>query len=194
MTRVFKDGEFVPVTLIKVGPCKVLQLKTKEKDGYESVQIGYKEITKKNLIKKSAGEKNYKHIKEFQLNQQDKYKVGDVIDLSFLGEGDKIFISGVSKGKGFQGAMKRWNFSGAATASHGTKHNNRKLGSIGSAYPQRVIKGRKMPGRMGSDRITVKNLKVIKIDSEKNIIAVKGAIPGKPGTVLEINSLSVNKE
>ncbi len=183
MTRIFKDGKFIPVTLVKVGPCKVLQIKNKEKDGYDSVQIGFKEILKEKLFKKSAKNKNFKHIKEFPLEKEQK--IGEIIDVSCFKENDALKISGISKGKGFQGGVKRWGFKGA-DASHGTKHNERKIGSIGSAYPQRVIKGRKMPGRMGTDRVTVKNLKIVKIDSEKNIIAVKGAIPGKPGTLLEI--------
>ncbi len=185
MTRIFKDGKFIPVTLIKAGPCKILQIKNKEKDGYESVQVGFKEISKEKLLKKTAKNKNFKHIKEFPLKKEQK--IGETIDVSQFKENDILKISGISKGKGFQGGVKRWGFKGA-DATHGTKHNERKIGSIGSAYPQRVIKGRKMPGRMGTDRVTVKNLKIVKIDSEKNIIAVKGAIPGKPGTLLEIKN------
>ena len=185
MTRIFKDGKFIPVTLIEAGPCKVLQVKDKKKDGYEAVQVGFEEITKKNRLKKPAKGKHFKYIREFPLEKE--FKVGDTIDISDFKEDSSLKISGISKGKGFQGGVKRWGFSGA-NATHGTKHNERKIGSIGSAYPQRVIKGRKMPGRMGSDRITVKNLKLVKVDPDKNIIAVKGAIPGKPGTLLEIKS------
>jgi large subunit ribosomal protein L3 len=187
MTRIFKNGESIPVTLIEAGPCKVLQIKNKEKDKYDSVQIGFQEILKKNKIKKSSKGKNFKYIKEFSLDKGKEYKIEETIDLSFLKEEDFIKVSGISKGKGFQGGVKRWGFSGA-NATHGTKHNERKIGSIGSAFPQRVIKGRKMPGRMGSDRTTVKNLKVIEVDVKKNIIAVKGAIPGRPGTLLEIRA------
>jgi len=185
MTKIFKNGKFVSVTLIKAGPCKVLQIKNKKKDGYESVQIGFQEISKKKLLKKPAKNKHFKYIREFPIEKD--YEVGEVIDISELKEDDLLKVSGISKGKGFQGGVKRWGFSGAS-ATHGTKHNERKIGSIGSAYPQRVIKGRKMPGRMGSDRITVKNLKVVKVDADKNIIAVKGAVPGKPGTLLEIRN------
>ncbi len=191
MTRIFKDGKSIPVTLIEAGPCKVLQIKSKEKDGYESVQVGFQEISKKNLFKKPSKDKHFKYIREFPLEKD--FKTGETINVSEFKEDDILKISGISKGKGFQGGVKRWGFSGA-DATHGTKHNERKIGSIGSAYPQRVIKGRKMPGRMGSDRITVKNLKIIKIDSDKNIIAVKGAIPGRPGTLLEINCLSKNNK
>ncbi len=185
MTRVFKDGNIVPITLIEAGPCKVLQIKNKNKDGYEAVQIGFDEITKKNLLKKPAKDKHFKYIREFPLNKE--YKIGEIIDVSNFKQGDLLKVSGISKGKGFQGGVKRWGFSGA-NATHGTKHNERKIGSIGSAYPQRVIKGRKMPGRMGSDRVTVKNLKVIEINPEKNIISVQGAVPGRRGTFLEIRS------
>ncbi len=185
MTKIFKDGKFIPVTLIEAGPCKVSQIKDEKNDGYKAVQIGFDEITKKRLLKKPAKGKHFKHIKEFTPDRD--YSLGEVIDISKFQEGDLLKVSGISKGKGFQGAVKRWGFSGA-NATHGTKHNERKLGSIGSAYPQRVIKGRKMPGRMGSDRISVKNLEIVKIDLGKNIIAVKGAIPGKRGTLLEIRS------
>jgi large subunit ribosomal protein L3 len=183
MTRIFKDGIFVPVTLVEAGPCQVLGIKNKDKDGYSAVQIGFVEITKEKYKKKSASGKHFKHIKEFPLDKE--YQIGETIDLSLFQEDDSVKVSGISKGKGFQGGVKRWGFSGA-NATHGTKHNERKIGSIGSAYPQRVIKGRKMPGRMGSDRTTVKNLKVIEVNPEKNIIALKGALPGKRGTLLEI--------
>lgn len=186
MTQIFKDGdELIPVTLVEAGPCKVLQIKNKETDGYSAVQIGLQEIVKKNQIKKTAKGKNFKVIREFpSLNKEDP-KVGDMIEVSIFQEGDIVELSGISKGKGFQGGMKRWGFAGAG-ASHGVKHNQRKIGSIGSSFPQRVFKGKKMPGRMGSDRVTVKNLKVIRVDNEKNLIALKGAVPGRRGTILEI--------
>lgn len=186
MTQVFtEDGSLIPVTLVEAGPCKVLQLKNETKDGYEAIQIGFEEITKKNQIKKSAKDKNYKHIREFSVGEKECSQ-GEVIDVTSFEEGDIIKVSGISKGKGFQGGVKRHGFAGAK-ASHGVKHNKRKIGSIGSAYPQRVIKGKKMPGRMGSDRIHVKGLKIVKIDPERNIIAIRGALPGRPGTLLEIS-------
>ena len=186
MSQLFtEDGKVVPVTLIEAGPCQVLQIKTKEKDSYEAVQIGFKKIEKKKKIKKTAKGKEFKYLREFPNGQE--YKVGDKIDISVFDEGDKVKISGISKGKGFQGGVKRWGFSGRG-ASHGVKHEARTLGSVGSAFPQRVIKGRKMPGRMGFERITVKNLKVVKVDKENNILAVKGAVPGRRGTLLEIRS------
>ena len=112
-------------------------------------------------------------------------KVGDKIDLSIFQEGDKIKVSGISKGKGFQGGVKRWGFSGR-NATHGVKHEHRTLGSVGMSFPERVIKGRKMPGRMGTERVTIKNLKIVKIDKENNILVVKGAVPGKRGQLLEM--------
>ena len=197
MTQMFDSkGNIVPVTLIEAGPCYVVQIKTKEpgesssekkqqvkKDGYDAIQIGFEKIKEKK-IKKSQKNKPYKHIKEFKI-QNKEFKVGDKIDVSIFQENDKVKISGISKGKGFAGAVKKWGFRGRP-ASHGTKHEERKIGSTGSRYPQRVIKGKKMPGRMGSERITVKNLKIAKINQENNLLAVKGAVPGRRGTLLEI--------
>lgn len=184
MSQVFKeDGKVVPVTLIEAGPCKVVQVKTKEKDGYQAVQVGFKKIEKKKKITKTMKGKEFRYLKEFRDGQD--LKTGDTIDVSVFNEGDKVKVAGISKGKGFQGGVKRWGFSGRG-ASHGVKHEARTLGSTGSAYPQRVIKGRKMPGRMGSERITVRNLEVVKIDKDNNVIAVKGAVPGRRGTLLEI--------
>jgi len=184
MSQIFDEkGNVIPVTLIKAGPCYITQIKTKEKDKYESVQIGFEKIKDKK-IKKSQKSKPYRHLKEFKI-QNSKLKAGDKIDVSVFEQGDKVKISGVSKGKGFAGGVKKWGFHGKP-ATHGTKHEERTIGSIGSAFPQRVIKGKKMPGRMGTERITVKNLKIAQVDVENNILAVKGAIPGRRGTLLEI--------
>lgn len=186
MSQIFDDkGKVVPVTLIKCGPCYVLQKKTKEKDGYEAIQIGFKKIEKKNKIKKTAKGKEFKHIKEQRITGDEQYKVGDKIDVSVFKEGEKVKVSGVSKGKGFQGAVKRWGFHGR-NATHGVKHDHRTLGSVGSSFPERVIKGKKMPGRMGGERVSVKNLKIAKVDVENNLLLVKGAVPGRRGTLLEI--------
>jgi len=155
---------------------------TEEKDGYSAIQLGFEKIKEKK-VKKTQKKSPYRYLKEFRT--QDELKIGDTIDVSIFEEGDEVKASGISKGKGFQGGVKRWGFSGFGK-SHGVKHGERKIGSIGSAYPQRVIKGRKMPGRMGADRTTVKNLEIIQIDKEKNEIALKGAIPGRRGTLLEI--------
>jgi large subunit ribosomal protein L3 len=182
MTQIFQEEKVVPVTLIQAGPCKVTQLKTKEKDGYEAVQIGYEEITGERKITKTKKQKPFVKLKEFQ---GEAMELGNTIDVSVFEEGEKVQVSGISKGKGFQGGVKRHGMHGR-NASHGVKHEERTIGSIGSAYPQRVIKGRKMPGRMGADRVTVKNLRIAAVDKEHNILAVLGATPGRRGTLLEI--------
>ncbi|MGB9743102.1 MAG: 50S ribosomal protein L3 [Minisyncoccales bacterium] len=186
MSQIFQeDGKVIPVTLIEAGPCFVTQIKNKDKDKYEAVQIGFIKKTKK--IKKSEQEKPFKYLKEFRGEGIDitKYKVGDQIDVAIFKEGDRVKISGISKGKGFQGAVKRWGFAGRGS-SHGVKHEHRTIGSVGSRFPQRVVKGRKMPGRMGSERITISNLQIVKVDKENNLLAVKGAVPGNQGALLEI--------
>ncbi len=189
MSQLFEEnGKIVPITLIEVGPCFITQIKTPEKDKYSSVQVGFLRLKEKKL-KKTQKAKPFKFIKEFRSEDIDisKYKVGDKIDLSIFKEGDLVKISGISKGKGFQGAVKRWGFAGK-NATHGVKHEHRGIGSVGSRFPQRVVPGRKMPGRMGGERITVKNLKIMKIDKENNLLVVKGAVPGRRGTLLEIKS------
>ncbi len=204
MSQVFdKEGNLIPVTLIAAGPCEITQIKTDKVDGYNAVQIGFKKIEKKTRIKKSMGLKTFKYLREFGIVKEDKSSAGDeakdsslpsptlvgsVVDVSVFKEGDKVSVSGISKGKGFQGAVKRWGFAGQP-ATRGTKREHRTLGSTGSRYPQRVIKGKKMPGRMGGARKTIKNLKVIKIDKENNLLAVEGAVPGRKGTLLEIKRL-----
>lgn len=181
MSQIFgKAGETVPVTLIEAGPCEVVQIKTEEKDGYSAVQVGFEELKKERKSKKG---RNYRFLREF--SDGEDLKKGDKIDVSVFSEGDKVKVSGVSKGKGFQGGVKRWGFSGR-DATHGVKHEERTLGSIGSAFPQRVNKGRKMPGRMGFERTTIKNLEIVKVDPDNNILAIKGAVPGGNGTLLEI--------
>lgn len=187
MSQMFdQDGKLVPVTLVTAGPCYVLQKKTKEKDGYTALQIGFEKIEKKNKIGKSMKGKEYKHIKEAK-NGDNKENVGDEINVSVFQEGEKVKVSGMSKGKGFQGAVKRHGFSGR-NATHGVKHEHRTLGSTGRRFPQHVQKGQKMPGRMGFDRVSVKNLKIVKIDLDNNLLAVKGAVPGRIGTLLEIRA------
>jgi len=194
MSQIFDEkGNVIPVTVIEAGPCYVTQIKTKEKNGYSAVQIGFgeaKKITKAlagHLKKAKVGKLMF--LREFR-NETPKIddkelKIKDKIDISIFKEGDRVKVSGISKGKGFQGAVKRWGFSGMG-ASHGVKHEHRTLGSVGSSFPERVIKGKKMPGRMGSERVTVKNLEVVKVDPENNLITLKGAVPGKKGILLEI--------
>lgn len=184
MSQLFDEkGNVVPVTLIAAGPCMVLQKKTKGKEGYEALQIGFEKIEKKSKIKKPMKGKEYRYVKEGR--RSDGVEVGKEITVSSFQEGDMVSVIGISKGKGFQGAVKRHGFHGR-NRTHGMKHDARTLGSIGHRFPQHTIKGQRMHGRMGTDRVTVKNLKIVKIDPENNILAVKGAVPGHRGTLLEI--------
>jgi len=188
MSQIFDEkGNRIPVTLIEAGPCQTTQVKTQEKDGYEAVQIGFKEL-KERRIKKSQKIKPFRYLREFRGDiDVTQYKSGNKIDASIFQEGDVIKISGISKGKGFAGVVKRWGFHGRP-ATHGTKHEERTPGSVGTSFPERVIKGKKMAGRAGYQRVTVSKLKVVKIDLANNLLAVKGAVPGRRGTLLEIRS------
>jgi large subunit ribosomal protein L3 len=190
MTQVFDEsGRIYPVTVVEAGPCCVLQIKTKENDGYEAIKVGYGEIKKeKNVNKamkgmfKKAGIGYYRLLKEFPMAD---LKVGDMITVDSFQKGDLISVAGVSKGKGFQGVMKRHNYSGGP-ASHGST-SYREVGSIGaSSFPSRVWKNKGMPGHMGSELVTVKNLKVVDVKAEQNLILILGAVPGSKGTYLEI--------
>lgn len=184
MSQMFDaKGVLTPVTLIEASGNVVLQTKTKEKDGYNAVQVGSEEIEKKHKVKKTMKGKEYRYVKEERTDEV--LNLGDKIEVSAFTEGDNVKISGISKGKGFQGGVKRHGFHGR-NRTHGVKHEARTIGSTGCRFPQHVIKGRKMPGRMGSDRITVKNLRVMKVDLENSLLAVKGAVPGRNGTLLEI--------
>ena len=190
MTQIIgDDGVVTPVTILQAGPCTVTQIKTTETDGYNAVQVGYGQG--KNLSKsvtghvKKAGEKiSPKTIKEFRLGEiPAELKLGDTITVESFKLGDKVAVTGISKGKGFAGTVKRYNFNESRN-THGFKGNIRRVGSIGSMYPQKVFKGKKMPGRMGHDQVTVKNLVVAYINAEKNLIGLKGAVPGpKKGIV-----------
>ena len=183
MSQVFDEkGKVIPVTVLEAGPCRVLEVMNKDRNGYDSIQLGFIEKPEKKA-KKSLKGKNFTYIKEFQ--GEGDFNVGDTVDVSVFKEGDIVKVSGISKGKGFQGGVKRHGMSGR-NRTHGVKHDHRTIGSVGSAWPQRVIKGRHMPGRMGADRVSIKNLKVIKIDVENNTIAVKGAVPGHFGSLIEV--------
>jgi len=185
MTQIFKeDGQVAPVTKMEVGPCTVVQVKSKEKDGYSAVQFGYGEKREKNIAKPQQGhlaksKTNSRYLRELRLNSDEEanVKVGDVIDISNFEAGDKIHITATSKGKGFQGVVKRHGFHGSLK-THGHKDQHRMPGSIGATGPAHVFKGMRMGGHMGDDRVTVKNLEIIKIDSENSAIYVKGAVPG----------------
>lgn len=190
MTQIIgEDGVVTPVTILQAGPCTVTQIKTTDTDGYNAVQVGFGQG--KNLSKsvtghvKKAGEKaSPKVIKEFRIEEiPEGMKLGDAITVESFKIGDKVTVTGTSKGKGFAGTVKRHNFNESRN-THGFKGNIRRVGSIGSMYPQKVFKGRKMPGRMGHDKVTVKNLTVAYIDAENNLIGLKGAVPGpKKGIV-----------
>lgn len=183
MSQIFQDNKVIPVTIIQAGPCLVLQRKFDEKDGYTAAQIGF-EKKEKNLKKTDKG-KEYRYIKENRMAGD--LKKGDVIKIDAFKEGELVKISGISKGKGFQGAVKRWGFHGR-NATHGVKHEQRTLGSVGATGPARVLPGKKMAGRMGYAQTSVKNLKIVKIDAENNLMAVRGAVPGKRGTLVEIRN------
>lgn len=190
MTQIFaEDGRVIPVTVIEAGPCRVIQVKTLEKDGYEAVRVGFSEIRKeKNVTKpmagvfKKTGVTPHRIIKEFKMGN---LKVGDVVTVGMFSKGDRIDVSGVSKGKGFQGVMKRCNFKGGP-ASHGSMFY-RAPGSIGaSSFPSRVWKNQGLPGHMGSEVITVKNLTVVDVRPEQNLLLIRGAVPGSNGSYVEI--------
>jgi large subunit ribosomal protein L3 len=190
MTQVFDEsGRMFPVTVVEAGPCCVIQVKTREKDGYEAVKIGFSEIKKeKNVNKpmggifKKIGVKPYKMLKEFPMGN---LKVGELVTVEKFTKGDTISVSGITKGKGFQGVVKRHHYAGGP-ASHGSMFY-RAPGSIGaSSYPSRVWKNKGLPGHMGSERTTVKNLKVVDIKAEQNLLLILGAVPGSKGTYLEI--------
>jgi large subunit ribosomal protein L3 len=188
MTQIFtEDGAVVPVTVIKTSPNVVTQVKTSDKDGYTAIQIGFGEKNAKNIAKPLKGHVkelgNFTHLKEVKL--EGEFTVGDKIEANTLVEGDIVAVSAISKGKGFQGVVKRHGFKGGRR-SHGQKHSEREPGSIGVGGVQRVFKGMRMGGRMGADRVTVKNLKVAKVDSENQLVYIKGAVPGRKGTLVEI--------
>jgi large subunit ribosomal protein L3 len=189
MSQLFnKEGDVEPVTWIEAGPCFVVRIKTKEKDGYNAIQVGFLE-KKTEKVKKTEKKDKYKYLREVRSADIDQQtlKEGEKIDTSIFSEGDIVKISGTSKAKGFQGVVKRWGFAGAPK-THGTKHALRQPGSIGQQGLERVLKGKKMAGRTGGKRVTVKNLRIVKVDKEKNLIAVEGALPGRKGTNLEIRT------
>jgi large subunit ribosomal protein L3 len=193
MSTVFNaEGEIVPVTVIQAGPCKVVAIRTKEKDGYEALQLGFGERKEKNITKPLSGQfkKNNlipsKVLKEFKFVGTE-FKIGDEIKVDLFAEGEKIKVKGKSKGKGFQGVMRRHGFGGVGGTTHGQSDRLRAPGSIGaSSYPSRVFKGQRMAGRMGYENVTVSNLKVIKILLEQNLILVKGAVPGSINSYVEL--------
>lgn len=195
MTRIFtKNGESIPVTVILAGPCRVIQRKNLEKDGYNAVQLGFKEVNKKKVSKPIIGHfikfkvEPLKYMREFKVDDSNKYSSGMEIKVDIFKEGDKVDIISISKGKGFAGAIKRHHFSGGPK-THGQKEYFRTVGSMGATDAARVFKGKKLPGHMGSDRVSMKNIKVVKVDLGRNLILVKGSVPGAKGTMVIINKI-----
>ena len=193
MTQIFaENGAVVPVTVIEAGPCVVAQKKTTETDGYNAIQVGYEDVSEKHVNKPAkghfakAGVQAKKHLKEFRLENAQDYNVGDVIAADTFAAGEKVDITGITKGHGYSGAVKRWGHH-MLQATHGTGPIHRQVGSMGAnSTPSRVFKNKKMAGQYGNEKLTVLNLEVIKVDAEKNLIAVKGAVPGARGGIVVI--------
>jgi large subunit ribosomal protein L3 len=194
MTSIFNtSGDVIPVTIVQAGPCVVTNIKTLDKDGYNALQLGFKDVKEKHLNKPVIGlfKKNQiepkKVLVEFRVFDVSNFKIGDSLDCSIFNEGDLIKVKGKSKGKGFQGVVKRHGFGGIGMTTHGQSDRVRAPGSIGgSSYPSRVFKGQRMAGRMGYDNVTIRNQKIVKIDKENNLIFVKGAIPGANNSIVEL--------
>ncbi len=192
MTQVFDEqGLAIPVTVIKVDPLTVTQVKTEETDGYNAIQVGFEPAKEKHLTKAQMGHfsknglDNFRHLQEFRVANSSEYKIGQQIDLSILENVAKVDVTGKSIGKGFQGTVKRWNFSRGPMA-HGSK-NHREPGSIGAGTtPGRVIKGKKMAGNMGNERVTVTKLSIVQVDKESNLLLVKGSVPGPEGKMVTV--------
>ncbi|MBT4277780.1 50S ribosomal protein L3 [Candidatus Falkowbacteria bacterium] len=187
MSQIYVENNVIPVTAIETGDCKIVQVKTIDSDGYEAIQVGF--LTKKNINKPAKGHckglGNFKHLKEFR-SEKNEFKIGDILDINSFEVGDKVQVTGSSKGKGFQGVVKRHGFHGAP-ASHGTKDQLRMPGSIGATGPAHVFKGTKMGGQMGNQQSTAKGLEIIEIDKENNLIKVKGAIPGARNSLVAVS-------
>ena len=194
MTQIFgENGEMIPVTVVLAGPCTVVQKKTTETDGYEAVQVGFGEVKEKNLNKPQKGHfakadvANKKYLREFRLDDCSALNVGDEIKADIFEAGEKIDVTGISKGKGFAGPMKRWGLH-RGPMSHGSGYH-RGSGSMGAcSNPGRVMKGKKLPGHMGVVKVTIQNLEIVKVDTENELILVKGAIPGNKGGLVTIRN------
>ena len=192
MTQIFDEsGNIIPVTILKIGPCVVTQIKTKSKDGYNSIQIGYGNVSNKLLNQPKLGHlqksniQPLKNLKEFKVSEEDKFEIGQVLNVESFSPGQFVNIKGKTIGKGFSGLQKRHNFS-RGPMTHGSK-NHRAPGSIGmGTTPGRVLPGKKMAGQLGNKITTIKKLKVIQINLEENILIIKGSVPGKPGNLLKI--------
>ena len=192
MTQIFDEkGNVVPVTLIEAGPCVVAQKKTVENDGYAAIQLAYEDAKKKHLTKAEAGHFEKagvalkKHLKEFRLEDTSAYEAGSVVTVDTFAAGEKVDITGITKGRGYTGAIKRWNLH-KLRMTHGVGPVHRQSGSMGVIDPARIFKNKKMAGQYGNEQVTIQNLHVVKIDAEKNLIAVKGAVPGAKGGIVFI--------
>ena len=190
MTQIFDEiGNVVPVTLIEAGPCVVAQKKTVENDGYDAVQLAYADAKEKHINKaqlghfKKAGISPKRHLKEFRLDDISAYEAGSVVTVDTFANGEKVDITGITKGRGYTGAIKRWNLH-KLRMTHGVGPVHRQSGSMGVIDPARIFKNKKMAGQYGNEQVTVQNLVVVKIDAEKNLIAVKGAVPGAKGGIV----------
>jgi large subunit ribosomal protein L3 len=199
MTQIFDEtGKVIPVTVIEAGPCTVVQKKTAEKEGYASVQLGFEDIAEKKLTKpelghlKKAGVSPVKYLKEFRLEDTSALNVGDVLKADVFAAGDKVDVTGISRGKGYAGVIKRWGAQRTPT-THGGGPVHRHAGSMGSSTdPSRIFKGKIGAGHMGVEQVTVENLDVVKVDAEMNLIAIKGAIPGPKGGIVYIKNTVKN--
>ncbi|MBO4306392.1 MAG: 50S ribosomal protein L3 [Clostridia bacterium] len=194
MTQVFcEDGTMVPVTVVLAGPCPVTQIKTVDHDGYDAVQMAFMPVREKLITKpemghlKKAGVEAHRYVKEFRLDDCSQYQVGSVIKADVFNKGEHVDVTGISKGKGFEGNIKRWN-QGRGRKTHGS-HSYRVAGSLGACtYPGEVFKTKHLPGHMGRERITVQNLEIVRSDAERNLLLIKGAIPGANGGLVLVKS------
>jgi len=194
MTQIFmEDGTRIPVTVVQAGPCVVTQKKTTDVDGYSAVQVGFESMSASSATKPQlghctkSGQGVFRHLRELQLDSMSELSVGDMLTVDQFQPGDYIDVTGISIGKGFQGVIKRWNFSGGR-ASHGSRFH-RAPGSIGaSATPSRVFKNKKMPGQLGNERVTVQRLQVVRVDASDNLLLIKGAVPGHRNNVILIKN------
>jgi len=196
MTRIFgSDGTAVPCTVIQAGPCPVVQVKQESKDGYTALQLGFDEVKESRINKPErghlvkAGRGNFRHLREIRFENIDEYPLGKDVTVDIFIPGEKVKVTGTSKGKGFQGVMKRWNFSGLSD-SHGHEKVHRSPGSIGNnTEPSKVIRGKKMPGHMGCRRVTAINLEIVDVRPEDNILIIRGAVPGPKNGLLLVRKL-----
>ena len=198
MTQIFVGNEMIPVTVVEAGPCVVVQKKTKENDGYDAIQVGFGDVKEKRLIKPLKGhfvKANVpfkKYLREFRLDDISSYEVGSEIKADIFSVGDRVDVIGTSKGKGFAGVVKRYNANRGPMA-HGSKYH-RRPGSMGaSSDPSRTFKGKRLPGHMGNERVTIQNLEVVKVDPEKNLLLIKGSVPGVKGSLLMIRDTVKSK-